>query len=512
MKRLLALILSILMVVTCFVACDDTTVEPDGSQTDSATESTPPSDGPTETPDSKEPPKTDDTNTPEVVPAGNELLVGFGREDITPPESLWGKVALAGYADPRTIEEVRDPLMVSCTAFRDAEGDTALVFSLDLHSMSSSQASAFCSKLTKEFKVQKSNIILTVTHTHASPWLDAGSEYEAFVTNAILAAARAAIADLKTVTKLYGGEINMKYYTFCRRYLDEDGTLYGVGYYGDKEIVAHETDGDYMIPVARFVREGGKDVILMNFASHCDTLASFGYPNTVSADYVGPLRTLVEEELDCHFAMQNGATGDLAPSTALPNEPNFFGNGTSEYGKNIGYKLLEELKDLPQLELKGDVEAVKGDVRVEVNHESDHLFNEAKAAYDTYYAGDHKAASEMMKEAGIATIYECMFILNRYGMGQYERRNIAAVSIGNIVFGVADYEMLSATGRAVKDAGNEKFDLTFMCPYSNGMSSYIAADYCFDNGGYEVYSTMYVRGTAEKIADGIIELIGELAE
>ncbi len=519
MKKLLALVLAMLMLATCFVGCNTVPAPPSESDIDTTPANTDAPD--TQAPDTDasetEAPNTEESDTEEseteapAEPVGNALYVGYAREDITPPEELWSKVALAGYADPRTIEEIRDPLYVSCTAFRDAEGDTALVFSLDLHSMGTAQAAAFCSEITKATKVQKSNVILNVTHTHASPWLDTGSEYEELVSDAVVKAAIAAIDDLKECTALFAGEINMKYYTFVRRYIDEDGVLYGVGYYGDKEIVAHETDGDYMIPVARFVRNGGKDVILVNFASHCDTLASFGYPNVISADYVSTFRSTLESTLDCHFAMQNGATGDLAPVSNLPNEPQFFGSGTSEYGKNLAYKVIEELRNLPELELKGDVEAKKSDVRVEVNHTTDDLFDEAREAYDIYYAGDHSLAREKMKEAGIATIYECMFIINRYGMGQYERRNISAISIGNIVFGVADYEMLSHTGRLVKDAGNELFDLTFMCPYSNGMTSYIAADYCFDNGGYEVYSTVYVRGTAEKIADGIIGLIEGLA-
>ena len=489
MKRVFALILALLMLVGCLVSCNNTPNTNDGSS------------------DSSDAPK-----YPPVEPADATLFVGYAREDITPPEEMWSKLCLAGYADPRTIEEVRDSLFASCTAFRDAEGDTALVYTIDIHSMGTAQANAFCSAITKATKVQKSNIILNVTHTHASPWLDR-DEYVKYISDALVKAGEAAIADLKACTELYGGEINMKYYTFCRRYLDEEGSLYGVGYYGDKQIVAHESDGDYMIPVARFVRDGGKDVLLVNFASHCDTVKSYGYPNTLTADYVATFRNVIEHELDVHFSMQLGATGDLAPTTALPNEPNFFGSGTTAYGQNLAYKVIEELRNLPQLEIKGNVEAKKSDVRVEVNHESDHLVEKANEVYALYMASDDKtAAEEKMREYGIASVYEAMWISNRYGLGQYDRRNISAISIGNIVFGVADYEMVSNTGRLVKDAGNELFDLTFMCPYSNGMESYIAADYSFDNGGYEVYSTVYVRGTAEQIADGIIELITELAE
>ena len=117
-----------------------------------------------------------------------------------------------------------------------------------------------------------------------------------------------------------------------------------------------------------------------------------------------------------------------------------------------------------------------------------------------------------MQKYGFASIYEIGAIISRASRGQYERRSVSAVSIGNIVFAAADYEMFSQTGRNIKNAGNEVFDLTFMCAYSNGMYGYIPADYAFDHGGYEVYSCPYIKGSAEIIEAKIIELVNELAK
>jgi len=494
MKRIFALILALMMVFGCLVACNETPETPSDSENNNPSE-----------------PET--LKYPAVDPANATLFVGYAREDITPTEEMIPDLSLTGYSEGRPIEEIRDSIFVSCTAFRDAEGDTALVYTLDLHSMQPSQATAFCSLITKAVKVPKANVILNVTHNHAAPGLASGTDFEEYVGEAIVKAAEDAIADLKACTVLYAGEVDMKYYSFVRRYHTENGDFYGVGHYGDDKIIAHESEGDPMIPVARFVRDGGKDVILVNFAAHCDTVKSFGAPNTLAADYVATFRRVVEEELDCHFSMQLGATGDLNPMSSLENEPSFYGGGTTSYGRNLAYKIIEELKTLPQLEIKGDVEAKKAEVKVEVNHDTDDLFEEAREIWEAFEGAEDKThARELMQKYGIATEYEAMFIMNRYGKGAAERRGISAVSIGNIVFAAADYEMFSKTGRTVKDGGNELFDLTFMCAYSNGMTSYIATDEAFDNGGYEVYSTVYVRGTAEKIADEIVELIGELAE
>ncbi len=496
MKKILALMLALLMLVTCLVACDGTDKEHVDSDTDAS--------APVDTGDAPA--------TPSVDPASVSLFVGYAREDITPPKDLFSELTLAGYAEGRPIFQIESTIHASCTAFRDTEGDVALIYTLDLHAISPAQALSIANEITKVTNVPKNNIILNVTHNHAAPGISTGNNYwNQVLIPGIVSAAEAAIADLKPCTALFAGEVDMTYYSFVRRYLTAGGSLYGVGAGGSDTIIAHESKGDPMIPVARFVRDGGKDVILVNFAAHCDTVSGRA-KNSLAADYVDAFRRVIEHELDAHFSMQLGATGDINPMTRLPGEPSFYST-TDSYGRNLGYRLIEELKKLPQLEIKGDVEAKASNVRVEVDHSTDHLLEEAKEINDLYYgSNDKRPAEELMKEYGISTIYEAMYISSRANRGQYERRNISAVSIGNIVFAAADYEMFSHTGRNIKDGGNEHFDLTFMCAYSNGMTGYIPADYAFDNGGYEVYSCPYVRGSAEAIEAKLIEIINELSD
>jgi len=336
MKRIFALILALMMVFGCLVACNETPETPSDSENNNPSE-----------------PET--LKYPAVDPANATLFVGYAREDITPTEEMIPDLSLTGYSEGRPIEEIRDSIFVSCTAFRDAEGDTALVYTLDLHSMQPSQATAFCSLITKAVKVPKANVILNVTHNHAAPGLASGTDFEEYVGEAIVKAAEDAIADLKACTVLYAGEVDMKYYSFIRRYITDD----------NGKPIAHMAEMDNMVPVARFVREGGKDVVLVNFAAHCDTVSGRAW-NTLSGDYVWAFRRVVEHELDCHFSMQLGATGDVNPMTSL-DEPNFYGK-TDNYGKNLGYKIVNEIKNLPQLEIKGNVEAKASTVRVEIDH------------------------------------------------------------------------------------------------------------------------------------------------
>ena len=60
----------------------------------------------------------------------SELRVGFGRVNITPSYS----VPLYGYSNSsgRMSERVLDPLFATCLAFTDGDGETELIYTLDM--------------------------------------------------------------------------------------------------------------------------------------------------------------------------------------------------------------------------------------------------------------------------------------------------------------------------------------------------------------------------------------------
>jgi hypothetical protein len=43
------------------------------------------------------------------------------------------------------------------------------------------------------------------------------------------------------------------------------------------------------------------------------------------------------------------------------------------------------------------------------------------------------------------------------------------------------------------------FPMTFMCAYSNGSHGYMASKAAFENGGYEVDSSHFAKGTGELV-------------
>ena len=83
-----------------------------------------------------------------------------------------------------------------------------------------------------------------------------------------------------------------------------------------------------------------------------------------------------------------------------------------------------------------------------------------------------------------------------------------AVAVGDVVFAGFPGEPFTEMGRAVKRAS--KFTLTIPACAANGYEGYYPTIDCFKESGYEVRSSRYVGGTAEKIVETSIEIINGL--
>lgn len=484
MKKLLSLILIILMLAMPLVSCNTDTPKDTDTSTDTGTSDP-------------------DLVAPALRETDEELYVGYGRTCITPYDES-GKLiegyTLAGYAERRNAVNVKDDLYASCTAVKDKNGNIAIMFALDLHSMGVSYATTLKRLVEREYNIPEENIFLNVTHTHAAPHLSDG--YENFVSDKVVETAGLALEDLTLVTALYTGTVRINGMNFIRRYIyDETG-----------KPIAHIAENDPYMPVVRFVRDGKKDVILTNWAAHCDTVKG-NNPTTISADYVGYFREEAESVLDAHVSLFMAASGDVNPRGHLDGEPTF--PGTSRYGKQLATNLISNIDNLKRCDIKSEVAASFEKVRVQFDHSTDDKAEAAKEVMNYFWdvAGSQitPELTELIKEHGFQDIYDAMYVRNRSLKGIYERLEVGALSIGNVVFAIAPYEMFTKNGVDIKASADE-FDGAFMCAYTNGMIGYIASAEAFDHNIYEVYSRLYVKGTAEALADSMIATIDELGK
>lgn len=97
--------------------------------------------------------------------------VGTARTKITPQEPLW----MAGYGGrDRPSEGTLHDLWVKALALDAADGGQAVIVTTDLLGFPKGLADRICAELGKRCRLDRSRIMLTSSHTHCGPVLQAG--------------------------------------------------------------------------------------------------------------------------------------------------------------------------------------------------------------------------------------------------------------------------------------------------------------------------------------------------
>ena len=118
------------------------------------------------------------------------------------------------------------------------------------------------------------------------------------------------------------------------------------------------------------------------------------------------------------------------------------------------------------------------------------------------------AATPIAKELGFASIYEARAIYGRSKLPETQDVELAAMTLGEVSFIFASFEMFSDTGRYIRE--HSPYGTTFIATQSMNTHSYIPSDIAFQIGCYEAYASQFQQGTAKLIADTYINALKEM--
>ncbi len=399
---------------------------------------------------------------PIALPDG--FSAGFGRETVNPAKGT----ALGGWstAGSRLSETVVDDIMVTCTAVSDGE-NIALLFSSDTIHVAASMAKNVANIAEKEFGVPAENVVMNATHSHSSPALydssDAGiSKYLKKYYAAAEEIIDGALRDLAPANML-AGTANTENLSYVRRYVSMDGKTYiggsGIPAGQDPAQVRHETEADTELRVLKFDRSDKKDIVLCNWQCHPTTTSS-EMSTGVSADWVGFLRAKAEKDLDIHFSYQQGAAGNVVPSTKIKGE-----KSNSNHIKHG-----EAIADVVKTALNNAIPIRSGKV----------LAKQITFTADRSSPTDYKKTMDAL---------------------------LTVISFGDVGIGTLPGELHDTLGKELRE--KSPFAITLFFGYTNGTVGYLPAEFAYANGGYEVNSCRFVKGTPEKM---VSELLGMLKE
>lgn len=434
------------------------------------------------------------------------LQVGFGRVCITPdfPVTLAG----GGHAK-RIFTNVLEDIFVSCVAFTDEAGNTALMLTQDLVSSGDPYMTPTRQAVSAATGVPFENIFLSSTHTHSAPTpYPNGVENEAFMKlyyPAVVRASQQALADRSPATALWG-QTQAKGLVFVRRYKLADGTYEGAS--GNtttcKELVDYAYRSDETVQILRFVREDKKDVLLTNLGAHA-TFNGATSKTDLSADFPAAIRDSIESREDCLVAYFIGAAGDQTPTTRMKSDDH--GLDYRQYGEAIGQLVC---KALPTLQpIRADKLRVKsGTCRVPSNRENLHRLADAEKVWQYFQETDFKTANPYAHQMGFASVYEALSIIRHAKLPDSEEITVSVMALGELAFAFASYEMYSGNGIWVRE--NSGYPMTFIATCTNGSNGYFPSELGYEINCYEAYASNVAHGSGEKMAGLLVQLLKEI--
>ena len=448
-----------------------------------------------------------------------DYLIGFGRVDITPTES----VPRGGYGSTlkRMSRVIRDRIYADCIAITDRADNTVLIISMDLVNTNAVIVEKARDTIEKMFGIKGDHVMISATHTHASvdtfAKIPVVEKYIEDMGEKLLPAAAAiALADRQSA-KMFVGQFTPHGFNFIRHYkaIPTDGRE--PFYFGDNHIDGklddnlvqnesiHATDIYETAHLVKFTRETGKDLLIMNWRAHA-TLCSGMNVYDLSADFIGDLRRQVEDKTDCQFTYFQGAAGNVNPKTRIKKEERSL--DSVAYSVMLADDLIKGLDSLKYME-PGEIKTLHEEFPVNINHTKDALKDEAKKISDFYKeTGDRKTANKMAKDIGLFSVYECNAVVGHANCQMTTEIELNAISLGDVALITAPCELFDNLSVYVEGKAPYKKVLTI--GYCNGKRGYMPSLAAYEYGCYEADISLFEPVTLEKTADKFLDMLNKV--
>ena len=203
------------------------------------------------------------------------IKIGFARVDVTPPLGT----LVCGYYEERVSKGVLDPIELNAIAFGN-ETDTAILITADFTGMTMARITPVRARIAEVTGVPADRILITSLHQHTTIYVgdeigDAedfaivrDEDYLNLLYRKFCDVAKMAVDDMAPA-RVFGAEKQaLEPLAFTRRYVMADGVVRtnpDTRKHGTP--VRHAEPSDNAVRLLRFVREGARDVVLVNFST-----------------------------------------------------------------------------------------------------------------------------------------------------------------------------------------------------------------------------------------------------
>jgi len=424
--------------------------------------------------------------------APDAWMAGVAKADITPQTPMWA----AGYASRnKPLEETLHPLWVKALALEDSEGHKGVIVTTDILGHTKGVSDRICARLKESLGLEREQIVLSASHTHSGPVLDAPllgmypldeaelkkvKDYTADLEDKVVATVEAAFKSLKPAQLSSGNGV-------CR---------FAVNRRNNKEAViakTHDLNGpvDHAVPVMRVVGEDGAPLaILFGYACHGTVLDGYAW----CGDYPGFAQIAVEEaNPGCIGMFFAGCGGDQNP---LPRRSIAL---AEQYGKELAAAVSRAVTDVLK-PLKPTLHTAYKETELLLQEPISRKELESIAETGPGYKRGcaKQMLAELDKHGSLRTSYP-------YPVAFWDLGGQKLVVLGG--------EVVSGYSVFIKEMlGHD----TFVMGYANDVMSYIPTVTVLEEGGYEGDTSQFIYDMPAKwqpsIEKRVLNAVRELAK
>lgn len=434
-----------------------------------------------------------------------ERKVGFAKLDLNPRRGL----QMTGYFEDRFAEGQLDPIYLIAIGFEE-DGKRSVIITSDTLGCYADVAYEFPHIVAEANGIDADAVFISHNHSHTSPHIDSyripgDVEFLAKYKRSLCEVTKMAFEDLKPLKEVRIAEGETHHLTFSRRVKLKDGTYRTWSKCGDPELESFAGACDESVRVMRFIREEGKEVVLVNFQCHPDDIAGEMY----SADYPGAFRRAFEFANPNTQAMfMQGAEGQMIGV-------NYF-NATPQpkcpfRAYSMGQKLADQVQPIYERAevLTDDVKMAYGRITIQAKTKYDPSRLEKSLEIIKNHEEGHWELNAKTRQQDI------WFVSEAYILRDLINKEIKSIDLILSYLTFAGIGFIGIPGEPFCELGIEirkgsPFKMTNIGCHTNGSEGYFSVAEAYDHGGYEPHNTRFVKGITEEMIDASVKKLKEI--
>jgi hypothetical protein len=394
------------------------------------------------------------------------MEIGFSKVNITPPILTCSNGGM--YDKPEDFHlGVHDELFVRAIVLQEGDKRAALV-SADLINMLIPYALNIKAMIKEHCDIPPENVILHATHTHSGPF-----SYKR--KKGIRNAAYWEITEQNIAGAVYMANSNMQEFyvgtgrttldcTLNRRILMDDGKVL---YLSRHPGLIPNQPVDEEVGVISFSKLDKRPLItVMHYSCHPFTVAFV--PRQISADFPGAAVYHVEKRLFGSAMYINGASANIHPKRHAEGF-----DAMEEFGMALAEKTLDVIPF---------IDAAKGK--------------------------NLRTICESIQLDLIPDKVDITEDISDYRSGNQFNLELTIIALNDVAFVAIPGEYFVEFQLEIKK--KSPFKNTFLLTSSNGYVSYIPNAIAYEQGGMEVESAKFQKGSGEKVRDKILEMLKKI--